>query len=145
MDELVNSMKTTVANVFALYFKAQSYHWNVTGKDFPQLHEFFGDLYQELWESVDPLAEHIRTLDAYAPRSLERIVGLASIEMDMNIPKADQMISNLESANKRVIANLVEARNLADKYKKIGIVNFLEERIDIHEKHGWMLRSIMKV
>lgn len=145
MDELVNSMKTTVANVFALYFKAQSYHWNVTGKDFPQLHEFFGDLYQELWESVDPLAEHIRTLDAYAPRSLERIVGLASIEMDMNIPKADQMISNLESANKRVIANLIEARNLADKYKKIGIVNFLEERIDIHEKHGWMLRSIMKV
>lgn len=145
MDELINSMKTTVANVFALYFKAQSYHWNVTGKDFPQLHEFFGDLYQELWESVDPLAEHIRTLDAYAPRSLERIVGLASIEMDMNIPKADQMISNLESANKRVIANLIEARNLADKYKKIGIVNFLEERIDIHEKHGWMLRSIMKV
>lgn len=145
MDELVNSMKVSVANVFALYFKAQSYHWNVTGKDFPQLHDFFGDLYQELWESVDPLAEHIRTLDAYAPRSLERIAGLASIEMDMNIPKADQMISNLESANKRVIANLVEARNLADKYKKIGIVNFLEERIDIHEKHGWMLRSMMKV
>jgi len=62
MDELIDQMKVVLADTFAMYLKAHMFHWNVTGPNFPQLHEFFGDLYEELHGAVDPIAEQIRTL-----------------------------------------------------------------------------------
>ena len=70
MEELISALRRALADSFVLYFKAHAYHWNVEGINFPQYHDFFAELYQEIHAAIDPMAEQIRTLDAYAPRAL---------------------------------------------------------------------------
>ena len=72
MEELINKMKVVLASSFAFYLKAHNFHWNVEGVNFPQYHEFFGNLYEEVHSAIDKIAEEIRALDAYAPGSLKR-------------------------------------------------------------------------
>lgn len=138
------SLKNVLANTFAMYLKAYGFHWNVEGPDFVQLHDFFGTLYLELFGAIDPIAEHIRAIDQYAPNSMARMIALADIKEVSNIPTAQAMIKQLESDNKIVMASLMKAYQAAEKEKELGLANFLQDRIDIHAKHGWMLRSISK-
>lgn len=138
------SLKNVLANTFAMYLKAHGFHWNVEGPDFVQLHDFFGTLYLELFGAIDPIAEHIRAIDQYAPNSMARMIALADIKEVSNIPTAQAMIKQLESDNKIVMASLMKAYQAAEKEKELGLANFLQDRIDIHAKHGWMLRSISK-
>ena len=140
--ELIDKAKTVLADTFVMYMKSHSYHWNVIGPDFPQLHEFFGNLYEDLHGAVDPLAEHIRALDAFAPATLVRMTELSSIKEDEKIPTTQNMISNLLDANEIVLKSLDDARKKADEDGMFGYVNFLEERMMIHAKHGWMLKAI---
>jgi starvation-inducible DNA-binding protein len=144
MDNLIQEMKVTLASTFAFYLKAHGFHWNVEGPDFPQYHEFLGDLWEESFGAVDPLAEHLRTLDAYAPASLSRYTELSIIKDEVNIPVAISMMSKLRNDNQAIIEQLTKTQALAEKNKKMGLANFLQDRIDAHEKHGWMLRSITK-
>ena len=141
-DSLIDQAKKVLADTFVMYMKAHSYHWNVIGPDFPQLHDFFGNLYEELHGAIDPLAEHIRALDAFAPGTLIRMTELSTIKEDEKIPTPQNMIPNLLDANEKVMNTLVEARNNADVLEMYGYVNFLEERITAHSKHRWMLKSI---
>lgn len=141
-DSLIDQAKKVLADTFVMYMKAHSYHWNVIGPDFPQLHDFFGNLYEELHDAIDPLAEHIRALDAFAPGTLVRMTELSTIKEDEKIPTPQNMIANLLDANEKVMNTLVEARNKADVLEMYGYVNFLEERIMVHSKHRWMLKSI---
>ena len=76
METLIEMMRKVLADTFAMYLKAHNYHWNVEGSNFPQYHDFFGNLYQELHGAVDPIAEEIRALDAYVPGSLSRFLEL---------------------------------------------------------------------
>lgn len=145
MDELIEQMKVVLADTFAMYLKSHMFHWNVTGPNFPQLHEFFGDLYEELHGAVDPIAEHLRTLDAYAPGSFKRFTDLATIEDEVGIPSAMSMVSKLQDDNEKVIASLRKAYKLAEANDTPGLSNFLQDRIDIHWKHNWQLKSILKV
>ena len=138
------SLKNVLANTFAMYLKAHGFHWNVEGPDFVQLHDFFGTLYLELFGAIDPIAEHIRAIDQYAPNSMARMIALADIKEVSNIPTAQAMVKQLESDNKIVMASLMKAYQAAEKEKELGLANFLQDRIDIHAKHGWMLRSISK-
>lgn len=138
------SLKNVLANTFAMYLKAHGFHWNVEGPDFVQLHDFFGTLYLELFGAIDPIAEHIRAIDQYAPNSMARMIALADVKEVSNIPTAQAMIKQLESDNKIVMASLMKAYQAAEKEKELGLANFLQDRIDIHAKHGWMLRSISK-
>jgi len=144
MDDLVQQLKVCLASSFAFYLKAHNFHWNVEGPNFPQYHSFFGDLYEEVWGAVDTIAEHIRTLDAYAPGSLSRFSTLSIVDDQLNIPEARKMVAELETDNANLINCLTKSFHLAEKYNKSGLSNFLQDRIDIHEKHGWMLRSIGK-
>ena len=144
MEELVESLKKAQATSFAFYLKAHNYHWNVEGHSFSEYHAFLGDLYAEVWGAVDAIAEHIRTLDAYAPGSFTRFQQLSSIEDEMSVPTGRMMMSRLLADNQRVLSDLMNAHRVAETMGKRGIVNFLEDRIDIHEKHGWMLRSFTK-
>lgn len=139
---LVEQAKVVLADTFVMYMKAHSYHWNVVGPDFPQLHDFFGKMYEELHDAIDPLAEHIRALDAFAPVSLVRLSDLSTIREDEKIPTPQNMIANLLDANEKVMNTLVETRNKADVTEMYGYVNFLEERIMVHAKHRWMLKAI---
>jgi starvation-inducible DNA-binding protein len=144
MNELVEALKKAQATSFAFYLKAHNYHWNVEGSNFAEYHEFLGDLYAEVFGAVDAIAEHCRTLDAYVPGSFSRFQELSSIEDELSVPTGRMMMSKLLADNQRVIGDLMAAHHEAEILGKRGIVNFLEDRIDIHEKHGWMLRSFTK-
>lgn len=145
MEELEEKMKVVLADTFAMYLKAHMFHWNVTGPNFNDLHTFFGAIYAELWAAVDLIAEQIRALDAYAPGSFVRFGQLATVQDETSIPAAMSMVSKLKDDNDKVIASLTSAYEQAEKMKALGLANFLQDRIDIHSKHGWMLKSTMKV
>lgn len=144
METLQEIMKKVLADTFALYLKAHNYHWNVEGSNFPQYHEFFGNLYEELHGAVDPIAEQIRALDTYAPGSMTRFMELTDIEDELAVPAGVEMARRLMTDNERVLATLNIAFKLADTMDKQGLADFIAGRIDIHSKHGWMLRSITK-
>jgi starvation-inducible DNA-binding protein len=143
MDELVEKMKVVLASTFAAKLKAQSYHWNVIGSDFPQLHEFFATIYEDYEGAVDPLAEHIRQLDAFAPATLGRMKELSVIMEDEKIPTADKMLSNLQVCNENLMNTVVEAYNMAESQKKFGLSNYLQDRITAHEKLNWMIKATL--
>lgn len=141
MEELYQSMKVVLADTFTMYMKAHGYHWNVIGPDFPQLHEFFGDLYAELWGAVDGIAEELRSINSFAPGTIGRIKELTTVAEDDKIPTSQNMFKNLLTANDVVIASLKDAYDKAEAAGEIGLSNFIQDRMDIHKKHGWMLRA----
>lgn len=140
-DQLISQMKVALATSFSLYLKAHNYHWNVTGPNFAQYHDFFGDIYADVWGSIDTTAEEIRKLGSFVPGSLARYLEISKIEDEMNIPEAAVMIQRLAADNDKLINILYLARTTADNINAAGTLNYLEGRIDIHEKHGWMLKS----
>lgn len=137
------AMKAALAETWAWYFKAHSFHWNVRGPLFSQLHEFFGDIYEDAHDAVDAIAEHIRALDEDAPHSLDEIVGPAKIKFE---PAEDSqaMVGQLLADNQLVIDALTEAQTAAEDAGKKGLANFMQDRLDRHAKWGWMLTSSMK-
>lgn len=143
MNELQASLKIALANTFVMYAKAHSYHWNVEGTNFAQYHEFFGDLYDEVYGAIDPLAEEIRAVDGYAPISVADMLAAATVVEDVVKPaSAQQMFGNLMTANQETIVSLNNAFNRAAGNN--GLQNFLADRLDKHAKHGWMLKSFQK-
>lgn len=142
--ELTEALKVALADTFAFYLKAHNFHWNVTGPNFSEYHKFLGDLWEETFGAIDMIAEGIRTLDAFVPGSFSRYKELATIEDELKIPTAEEMIKKLSADNQKVLASLQTAYDIAEKNKKHGISNFIQDRITAHEKHGWMLRSFTK-
>lgn len=141
MEELYNALKVVLADTFTMYFKSHAYHWNVIGPNFPEYHEFFGDLYGELHGAVDTIAEQIRAVNSFAPSSLDRLKELTRIQEADTIPTSDRMFQILINDNNIVLDSLKQAYDLADKNEELGLANFLQDRMDIHKKHGWMLRA----
>ena len=141
---LIDELKKVHADAFTFYLKAHFYHWNVEGSDFPQYHDFLQNLYQEVFASIDSLAELIRTLDSYAPGTLTRLKELTTIEETDDVPDAKTMMTRLLQENNILRASLLTAYKTADTTGEVGISNFLQDRIQAHEKHAWMLRSILK-
>ncbi len=144
MSKVGDSLKVALADTFAMYLKTHNYHWNVEGEDFFEYHKFFNKLYDELFEAVDVLGEEIRGLNEYAPGSFSRFSELTSIEDATTVPDGVTMAANLLKDNDKVIASLTNAFKLAEAADKVGLSNKLQDRIDIHTKHGWMLRSTTK-
>jgi starvation-inducible DNA-binding protein len=145
MDELIEQMKVALASTFAFYLKAHNFHWNVEGANFPQYHSFFEGIYTDAWGAVDGIAEHLRTLNSYAPGSFARYTDLSIVKDEVNIPPAISMVTKLLADNESIIEQLTKTQALAEKNNKMGLANYLQDRIDAHEKHGWMLRSTSKV
>jgi starvation-inducible DNA-binding protein len=142
---LADNLKTLLATEYAFVIKAQFFHWNVEGPDFAQLHEFFGELYEEVYDnSIDKTAEYIRTLDDYTPGSFERFLELSTITGQTKVPRARLMIEELLANNMQMIDLLNETFAVAEQENQQGIANFIAERIDAHGKHSWMLRSFLK-
>lgn len=141
---LADILKKALADVFVFYLKTHFYHWNVEGEDFYQYHKLFGEIYQEVYGSVDLLAEQIRTLDVYAPGSLFRFAELTSITEDKIIPDNKTMASNLLVENEKVLQSLNTAYKAAENENELGISNFLQDRIQAHRKHSWFLKASVK-
>jgi starvation-inducible DNA-binding protein len=144
MDELSELLKKSLATTFAFYLKAHNFHWNVEGPFFSQYHEFFETLYTDAFEATDGLAEHIRTLNVYAPGSFKRFGELSTIQDELTVPNAAGMLNRLYDDNNAVIATLIPAQKAAEAAGQVGIANYLQDRIDIHNKHAWMLRATKK-
>jgi starvation-inducible DNA-binding protein len=142
--EIVDKAKEVLANTFVLYYKSQSYHWNVVGPDFYQLHDFFGHLYEELHDAIDNLAEHIRQLDVFAPDNLSELLEHSTLEEldEGRVPTPQNMVSNLYDMNEKIIESITEAYNMAEEEKMFGYSNYLQDRLTAHFKHRWMLKSI---
>jgi len=141
---LTDNLKVLLASVNSLSIKAQNFHWNVEGDNFPQYHEFFGNFYEEVYSSVDKIAEYIRTLDSYSPGSLTRYAELTIIQDQLKIPRAELMFAELYEDNAKMIELLNDCFASASQENKQGIANFIAERLDAHEKHQWMIRSVLK-
>jgi starvation-inducible DNA-binding protein len=141
MEQLIQQMKVILGTNFGLYFKAHSFHWNVTGPDFAQYHEFLGNLYESIYGNVDTIAEKIRMLGMFAPTSLSRMMELSDIPETENVPDALTMMSILKQDNDRFMVHLRAGIVAADEANEPAIGNFLQDLLDQHQKHAWMLRS----
>lgn len=142
---LVDDLKTLLATQYAFVVKAQFFHWNVEGSDFAQLHEFFGEIYQEVYEnSIDKTAEFIRILDDYTPGSFERFSELSQIKGQLKVPRARLMIQELLADSQTMIDLLNSTFDTAESEDQQGIMDFLAQRIDALGKHRWMLRSFLR-
>jgi starvation-inducible DNA-binding protein len=141
---LADSLKKVISEAYVFYFKAHTFHWNVEGSDFAQYHGFLGDLYEDIFDSIDTYSELIRTLNVYAPTSLAKLIAQASLEEASGIPDGLTMLNMLKRDNDVFLATLIAAYDEAEKANEFGISNFLQDRIQAHEKHAWMLRSFTK-
>lgn len=143
-DELINALKKVMADTFIMYYKAHASHWNVEGPDFYEYHNFLNDLYNELWTSVDDIAEKIRQLGGYAPSSLSELMSYTMIAENTGPLSAMEYFSKLVDANNLVLASLLMAYKEAESATEIGVSNFLQDRVMAHQKHGWMLKATTK-
>jgi len=143
MDKLVEDMKVCLATTFAFYLKAHNFHWNVEGPLFPAYHKFFQKIYEDAFDAVDGLAEEIRTLGAYAPGAMSRYLELSKIEDEIGFSDAHRMVKILQMDNERVIDTLRVAQKQANDQNAVGLANFLQDRIDKHYKHNWMLKATL--
>lgn len=144
MNKLVDEIKVVLASNFALYLKAHYFHWNVEGPDFAQFHSFFEDLYTDFYSAIDHFAEEIRALDSYAPGSLNRYLELSLIKGEDRIITSFEMLKQLQSDNQIMISALEKAYKLSEESNELGLSNFIQDRIDQHKKHAWMIRSFLK-
>jgi starvation-inducible DNA-binding protein len=146
MNELlIEKMKAYHATNFAFYLKSHFFHWNVEGSNFPQYHEFFGDLYADVWAAADDIAEHIRALESYAPGSFTRLSAMSMIADQIDPIPAPDMFLMLMGDNIKLMAIIGELDRMANDAGEIGLSNFLQARYEIHKKHQWMMRATSKV
>ena len=141
---LSDDLKVLLASSYAYQLKAHMFHWNVEGSDFAQLHDFFGELYAEVFASVDKTAELVRQLDEYAPGSFDRFRSLSIVDDQTKVPRAQLMIQELLQDTEKMIDLTKRMVGVAQQEGEEGIANFVAERIDAFAKHAWMLRSFLK-
>lgn len=143
MEPLIERMKILLATQFAFYLKLHFFHWNVTGPNFPQYHQLFGELYEEVWGSVDEVAEHIRAIKGFAPGSFARYIDMSMIKDQVDVIPAEAMINQALQDNQTIIDQLNIAFRAAEQAGEIGLANYIQDRVDIHKKHGWKLRATL--
>lgn len=141
---LTDELKTTLANTISLYLRAAGYHWNVEGSDFREYHGMFGEIYADLYDSVDPLAENIRKLGDYAPYRLERLSELANLPEKAVDTTARAMASDLCDGLSAYTKDLNRAFDVATDSDEQGIADFLAGRIDACQKWCWFLKASTK-
>lgn len=143
MEKLQQSLKIAFASEYSFYLKAQNFHWNVVGPFFVQMHELFGNIYEEVGDSIDDFAENIRKTGAYVPASFARFSMLTQVQDENEIIDDGDMVQELLSDSDRMVKILKLCFDIATAQGEDGLANFLAERMDAHRKHSWMLRSVL--
>ncbi|MFA6036775.1 MAG: DNA starvation/stationary phase protection protein [Legionellales bacterium] len=136
-------LKLVLANTYALYLKTQNYHWNVTGMHFAALHRLFDEQYNELAESVDEIAEHIRMQNDLAPGSFNEFQKINKISDAKSNLDAQAMITDLLESHTLLLALLEDTLKQAQIESDEVVADFMIERMGAHKKHQWMLRSLI--
>jgi starvation-inducible DNA-binding protein len=144
VDKVILSLKAALADSFVFYYKAHQSHWNVEGVLFAQFHDLFSKIYEEVYDSIDTLAEELRALDAYAPMSTATLRELSSIEEESITRDARGMAQALLDDISIVMKSLEMTYHFAELEHQHGLSNLMAERQDAFKKHRWMLRSTLK-
>ena len=141
--ELAEGLSRLLADSYTLYLKTHNFHWNVTGPMFQTLHLMFETQYTELALAVDLVAERIRAIGHYAPGSYAAFQKLSSIADAEDVPKAEDMIRQLVEGNEAVIRTARAVAGLAERASDQATADLATQRLQIHEKTAWMLRSLL--
>ena len=142
-EKVAEGLANLLADSYTLYLKAHNYHWNVTGPRFRELHAAFEEQYTELALAVDAIAERIRALGAAAPGTYREFAARTSIEEAVGVPPAEMMIRKLLAGHEAVVRTARSVLPHAQAAGDEGTVNLVTERMAVHEKTAWMLRSML--
>jgi starvation-inducible DNA-binding protein len=138
-----DALSSVLADSFVLYLKTHNYHWNVTGPMFQTLHIMFMDQYTELWNALDVIAERIRSLGFKAPGTFKEFIKLSSMKEGDSSKNADGMIRDIIEGQDAVTRACRAALAVANKVDDQPTVDVMVQRLQIHEKNAWMLRSLI--
>ena len=141
--KVAEGLSRLLADSYTLYLKTHKFHWNVTGPMFNTLHLMFETQYTELATAVDAVAERIRALGFFAPGSYVEFAKLSSIKENEGVPKADAMIRELVEGQEAVVRTARSVFPIADEANDEATADLLTQRIQLHEKTAWMLRSLL--
>jgi starvation-inducible DNA-binding protein len=142
--QIAQGLSRLLADTYTLYLKTHNYHWNVTGPMFQTLHLMFEQQYNELALAVDLIAERIRALGVPAPGTYREFVALSSIKESKGVPKAEQMIKDLVAGQEAVVRTARSVFPLVEKVNDEPSADLLTQRMQVHEKTAWMLRSLIE-
>lgn len=140
---VASELAHTLADTYTLYLMTHNFHWNVTGPMFSTLHQLFMTQYTETWQALDAIAERIRALGHYAPGTYAEYARLSSIQEPTSVPSAEDMLRLLVAGNEAVAKTARKAFQCADAANDQPTADLLTQRLDIHEKNAWMLRSLL--
>lgn len=144
-QDIANGLNSLLADTFTLYLTTHNFHWNVTGPMFNTLHNMFMAQYTELWNAVDPIAERVRALGYPAIGSFAQFKQASSLpDAPEQPPKATEMIRTLVAGHEAVARTARALFPLVDKASDEPTADLLTQRLDIHEKTAWMLRSLLE-
>ncbi len=142
--KIAQGLSRLLADSYTLYLMTHNFHWNVTGPMFNTLHTMFMQQYTEQWNALDIIAERIRALGHPAPGTYSEFAKLASIKEVSGVPRAMDMIKHLVAAQEATARTARSLFPVVDKANDQPTADVLTQRLDVHEKTAWMLRSLME-
>jgi DNA-binding ferritin-like protein len=145
MEQLIQLLKSLLADNITLRFKAQGYHWNVQGEGFPMWHKFFGKIYEDFDGATDTYAEWLRMLKSYSPYRISEFFDLATISEPVILGDAQAMLEDLYDAVEKHKEDLILAGRLANELGENGLMDFLAARQTATQKWCWMIGSSMEM
>lgn len=143
-ERIVKGLSVLLADSYTLYLMTHNFHWNVTGPQFNSLHLMFMGQYTEQWNALDLIAERIRALDFPAPGTYREFASLSSIREVEGVPSATEMIRHLVAAQEATARTARQLFPLVDKASDQPTADLLTQRLNVHEKTAWMLRSLLR-
>lgn len=143
-EAIAKGLSRLLADTYVLYLKTHNFHWNVEGPMFQTLHQMFMEQYTETWNAIDLVAERIRSLGHYAPGTYREYLGLARVKETPGVPRAEQMVKLLIDGQEAVVRTAREVLPLAERADDQPTLDLLTQRMQVHEKNAWMLRSLLK-
>ena len=141
-SSLVTTLQKMLAVAYVLYHTIHGFHWNVKGSDFYEYHKLFNEIYDDIYESVDTIAENIIKLGGEAPFAMSQLVKISGIaETGLFSKNPVELSKKFYDMNQEYIQNNKKAFKVANKDNEQGVANFIAERIDQHQKWGWFLKA----
>jgi len=143
-EKIVKGLSALLADSYTLYLMTHNFHWNVTGPQFNSLHAMFMTQYTEQWTALDQIAERIRSLGHPAPGTYKEFVKLASFKEVEGVPKATEMIRHLVAAQEATARTARQLFPVVEAASDQPTADVLTQRLDVHQKTAWMLRSLLE-
>ena len=141
---IAKGLSRLLADTYVVYLKTHNFHWNVEGPMFQTLHQMFMEQYTEAWNAIDLVAERIRSLGHYAPGTYREYLELSRVKERPGVPKALEMVKQLIDGQEAVVKTARELLPLAESADDQPTLDLLTQRMQVHEKNAWMLRSLLK-